>query len=462
MKTQYDLIVIGAGPAGMAAAAESEEYGLSVMVLGDQRSPGGQVYRAIEQTRAERLQVLGPDYRNGQHLARRFRAAHVDYLPGATVWQVESGGIVNFCIENKARQIKGKRILIATGARERPVPIPGWTLPGVMAATAADVLMKSHGIVPSGNIVLAGSGPLLFLTAARLINFGVTVTAILDTTPYFNYISALPALPKALHVYEYLLEGLRMKRQIRRSGTPIYRNVKNLYAQGADAVEVVRFSSNGKAHELNVDILLLHNGIVPDTQISQQLECAHTWYNTQRYWQPFLDKWGNSSEKGIGIIGDAAGISGAKAAEISGHLAALEAAYRLNIISRPERRLKALSFEKRLSREKAVRPFLDLLFRPNPDLLVPRDDQTVVCRCEEVTAGQIRKALELGALGPNQLKSQTRCGMGSCQGRMCGLTISEIIADHRKEDISKVGYLRVRPPMKPITVEQLSDLELVD
>jgi len=462
MKKRYDLIIIGAGPAGMAAAVEAGKSGLSVMVLGDQWSPGGQVYRAIEQARPDRLEALGPDYRNGQDLAAQFRKTNVEYLSGATVWQVEPGGIVNFITGDKARQIKGKWILIATGARERPVPIPGWTLPGVMAATAADVLLKSHGIVPSGSTVLAGSGPLLFLTAARLIDFGVTVNAVLDTTPLSNYFSALPALPKALRAYEYLLKGLRMKRQIRRSGTPIYRNVKNLEAEGSNAVETVRFSSNGTPRELKVDTLLLHNGVIPDTQIPQQLACEHVWYDTQRYWQPLVDKWGNSSENGIGVIGDVAGISGAKAAEASGHLAGLDAAYRLNVISRQERALRAAPLEKTLSREKAVRPFLDRLFRPDPDLLIPRDDQTIVCRCEEVTAGQIREALELGALGPNQLKTQTRCGMGPCQARMCGLIISEIIADYRKEDISRVGYLRIRPPIKPITVEQLSDLELVD
>ncbi len=462
MKRQYDLIIIGAGPAGMAAAIEAGKSGVSAMVLGDQWSPGGQVYRAIERVRPEKLATLGADYRYGQHLARQFREAYAEYLPGAAVWQVEPDLIVNFIIEEKAGQIKAKRILIATGARERPVPIPGWTLPGVMAATAADVLLKSHGIVPCGRIVLAGSGPLLFLTAARLVDFGVMVNAVLDTTPFANYISALPALPKALLAHEYLLMGLRMKQRIHRSGIPVYRNVKNIEAEGSNAVETVRFSSNGKTRKLKVDTLLLHNGVVPDTQITQQLDCEHIWYDMQRYWQPLVDKWGNTSDSGIAVAGDAAGIAGAKAAEVSGHLAALEAVYRLKVISRQERDLRAAPLEKRLLREKAVRPFLDRLFRPDPGLLVPSDDRTIVCRCEEVTAGEIRKALELGALGPNQLKSQTRCGMGPCQARMCGLTVSEIIAEYRNEDVSKVGYPRIRPPIKPISVDQLADLELVD
>ena len=461
MKTQYDLIVIGAGPAGMAASEEAIKYGLSVIVLGEQWSPGGQVYRAIEQTPPEILRILGPDYQDGQRITRSFRETGVAYLDGTSVWQVEPNRIVSFIFEGNARQIKGKRILIATGARERPVPIPGWTLPGVMAATAVDVLIKSHRMVPAGDIVLAGSGPLLFLTASRLLSFGVSLKAVLDTTPSANFITALPALPGALRANEYLLKGLAMKRQIRRSGTPVYRNVAHLEAAGSDSVKSVRFSSNGNVREITVDTLLLHNGVVPDTQISYLLQCEHEWYDLQRYWRPVADKWGNTSEEGIGVAGDAAGISGAKAAEPSGRLAALETAFRLNIISRDERDMKAAPFEKQLNRERAVRPFLDRLFRPNPALLIPKDDQTLVCRCEEVTAGEIREALELGALGPNQLKTQTRCGMGACQARMCGLSLSEIIADHRKVDMTDVGYLRIRPPIKPITVDQLSEMTLV-
>jgi len=461
MKTHYDLIIIGAGPAGMAAAETAADCGLSVLVLGEDRLPGGQVYRDVEQAEPGLIKLLGPDYEEGKTLVGRFRGTSVDYAPEAVVWEVEPDLTVGFLAQGDARQVRGRRILIASGARERPVPIPGWTLPGVMAVTAADILLKSHGIIPAGDTVLAGSGPLLLQTASRLIDSGASVRAVLDTTPFSNHLASLPYLPKALFAADYLRKGLAMKRVIRRSGTMIYRNVKRLEALGSNFVESVRFTGNGTTREMKVNTLLLHNGVVPENQITFLLACAHEWYDVQRYWRPVVDIWGNTSMPGIGVAGDAAGISGAKAAEVSGHLAALEAAFALRVISEAEKDLKSVPFKKRLSRERAVRPFLDRLFRPDPDLLVPRDDHTVVCRCEEVTAGQIRKALELGTTGPNQLKSQTRCGMGPCQGRMCGLTLSEIIADYRKVAVPEVGYLRIRPPIKPITVEQLSTMRLI-
>jgi NADPH-dependent 2,4-dienoyl-CoA reductase/sulfur reductase-like enzyme len=458
MKTHYDLVIIGAGPAGLSAALEARKYNLSVIVLGEQRAPGGQVYRALERTNPEKIKILGPDYHQGRPLIRRFRDASIDYLPGALVWQVDPDLTVSILVDDNATQLHGKRILISTGARERPVPIPGWTLPGVMAATAADVLLKSHGIVPSGNVVLAGSGPLLLLTATRLIASGVSLKAVLETTPGPNVLSAVPALPRALRAYDYLLKGLTMMHQVHRSGVPIHRGVADLKILGNDAVESVRFSSGKMNREIEVDILFLHNGVVPDTQITRQLECDHQWHDLNRYWQPLVNRWGSSSLNGVGVSGDAAGIYGAGAAVASGQIAALEAAFRLNVISRPERNARAKPFKKVLDREKSIRPFLDRLYRPAKHLLVPKDEETVVCRCEEVTAGQIRNILKLGAPGPNQLKTQTRTGMGPCQGRMCELTLCEIIADHCKTDVAEVGYLRIRPPIKPITVAQLAGM----
>jgi bacterioferritin-associated ferredoxin len=264
-----------------------------------------------------------------------------------------------------------------------------------------------------------------------------------------------------LLAFENLYKGIQMGQKIRKSGVPIYRNVKNLEALGSDSVEYVRFQNSGRTQEVKANTLLLHNGLVPDTQMTFLLDCNHEWYGVQRYWRPIVDKWGNTSVNGVGIAGDVAGIKGANAAEISGYLVGLEAAFSLKMISEQERDLKAKPLQKKLARETHIRPFLDYLYKPSPDLLVPRDSKTIVCRCEEVPADQIRKALESGLMNPNQVKAQTRCGMGPCQGRMCGLSVSEIIVNYGKVNIPNVDYFRIRPPVKPITMEQLSKIQLV-
>ncbi|MCA9923746.1 MAG: FAD-dependent oxidoreductase [Anaerolineales bacterium] len=463
MKIHYDLVIIGAGPAGLAAAIAAAKHRLSVLIIGEQQDPGGQIYRNIENVDSDQVNNQGPEYSRGRSLIKAFRQAKVDYLYDATVWhvQVETTFIVSYILDNDAGQVRSNRLIIATGARERPFAIPGWTLPGVMAATAAEILLKSNNIIPEGDIVLAGSGPLLLLVANHLISAGAPVRAVLDSTPFSNYLVSLKHLPNALRSFAYLYEGIQMIQKIRKHGIQIYNNVKKIEALGGNSVENVRFQHSGRIQEIKTSTLLLHNGLVPDTQMSFLINCDHEWYEIQRYWRPVVDKWGNTSIDGVGVAGDAAGISGGVAAEISGYLAGIEAAFSLKMISDEERDSIAKPLQKQLDRDAHIRPFLDHLFKPSADLLVPRDTQTIVCRCEEVTLQQITTALQSGALNPNQLKAQIRCGMGPCQGRMCGLTVSEIIADYRKMNIADVGYFRIRPPLKPITMEQLSKLQLL-
>ncbi len=464
MKTSYDLVIIGDGPAGMAAAITANRFGISTLVISEQNLPGGQIYNNVEKVNSDLKDILGPDYTAGEILVKKYREANVERLHGAVVWhvEIETDIIISLFLENDAWQISAKRIIIATGARERPIAFPGSTLPGIMAVTAAEVLLKKHNMVPGKDLVLGGSGPLLLLSASRLISAGVTVKAILDTTPSGNFLSALKYLPKALLTFGYLYKGIRMKRKIKEKHVLVYKNVKHLKAGGKESLDRVSFNSVGKTHEIETEMLLLHNGVVPDTQMSMLMNCDHEWYDVQKYWRPAVNRWGETSVRGVGIAGDATGISGAKAAEYSGHIAGLKVAFSLKLITESERNQKSHKFHKLLTKEALIRPFLDHLFKPSQDLLVPRDDQTIVCRCEEITAGQIRDALNQDMLTPNQLKGQTRCGMGPCQGRMCGLTVSEMIADYQKTDISDVGYFHIRPPLKPVTMAQLSKIKLLN
>jgi len=460
MSTAFDFLIVGAGPAGLAAAATASALGIRTAVVDEQPAPGGQIYRGIESVAAKRpahLVVLGPDYAAGLDLVKQFRAGKAEYLPDTSVWQIDGERNVFIRANGRTARIAAKQILIAAGAMERPVPIPGWTLPGVMTCGAAQTLLKSTGAVPDGRFVLAGSGPLLLLLAAQLVRLGIKPAAILETRP--NYFPALRHLPGFLKSPSYLQKGMSLLAELRNAGVAI-KSAANLRIGGDDRVREIQYDWHGKTQREAVDLVLLHQGIVPNANLAWSLRCENQWDDLQRCFRPRLDEWGNTSVAGVQIAGDNGGIVGAQASAYSGQFAALGAACALGKISAAERDRLATPLRKRLNAHLRARPFLDALYRPAQETVAPRESETIVCRCEEISAGEIRRIVtEQQCPGPNQMKSFTRCGMGPCQGRLCGLTVVELIAESRGVPVSEVGYYRIRSPIRPVTVGELARLE---
>ncbi|WP_341521465.1 FAD/NAD(P)-binding oxidoreductase [Pseudomonas sp. G.S.17] len=459
-----DLLIIGAGPAGMACALQAKEAGLDVLLMDENPLPGGQIYRSVSQSPLADPILLGKDYTAGAALVERFLASSVTYWPGTLAWQITQDRQVSFTRNGPSGgsgQIQARALVIANGAQERPSPFPGWTLPGVMGIGAAQTLLKSAALLPSKRVVLAGSGPLLYLFAWQLIRSGSSVAAILDTTPRNNRLPALRHLFSALRAPGYLLKGLGLLRAIAASSIPHIRQVETLEARGDGAVDSVRYSVGGSFTDIGSDLLLVHQGVIPNVQLSRSLGCEHCWDEVQLCWRPDADVWGETSLAGVFIAGDGAGIDGAKAAELSGALTALRISQQLGCLTENVRDTKALKLQRQLNRHQAVRPFLDTLYRP-ADIFRRPADQTIVCRCEEVSAGDIRAMSRLGCSGPNQTKSFSRCGMGPCQGRMCGLVVAELLAECTKATMQKVGYYRIRPPIKPVQLVDLANAYVPD
>ncbi|MGE5270615.1 MAG: NAD(P)/FAD-dependent oxidoreductase [Thiohalocapsa sp.] len=449
-----DLAIVGAGPAGMAAALTAAELGLDTLVIDEAAAPGGQVYRAVE--RARDSSPLGADYLAGRQLASAFRSAKMDYRPASTVWHIgpsaSPAALLSLVADGRSEAIAARHIVLATGAVERPVPIRGWTLPGVMTAGAAQILLKSADLVPQGRIVLAGQGPLLILAAVQLARAGAPPAAVLETTAAGNYYAALGHLGAGWSATRELAQGIGWLLELRRTGVPLRRGVRGLRALGRGRLEAVAWDGG----EMAAEHLFLHDGVIPNLQISLALQVAHRWDAAQQCWHPVVDAWGRSTLPNTSIAGDGAAIAGAEAAELSGRLAALDAATALGKIDSGERDRRGRAIRTRLDRALAVRPFLDVLYRPSDPILAPVDDDIIVCRCEEVTAGQVRRAVRLGAAGPNQVKAFLRCGMGPCQGRMCAPVVSGVIADERGLPIADIGTFRPRAPYKPMTLGALA------
>jgi NADPH-dependent 2,4-dienoyl-CoA reductase/sulfur reductase-like enzyme len=455
-----EMVVVGGGPAGLAAATLAAELGVDTVLLDEQDTPGGQIYRAIERrsTQGDRIAtLLGPDFRSGLNLIEAFRKSGATYAPASAVWQVRSDGTVGITQQGDASLLRSRHVILATGAMERPVPVPGWTLPGVMGAGAAQTLLKSSGVVPSKATVIAGCGPLPLLVAAQLLAAGVPLKAVLITTPRMLPIQALCQLPRALTQFNEIRKGLSWMRQLRAAGVAIYHGVSAVEAEGAEALEQVAFVAEGERRIIQASVLLLHDGVVPNVQLSRSTGCRHVWDEAQLTWQPDVDEWGSTSQEHISIAGDGQRIFGAKAAALLGRLAALDVARRLEKISIRERDAFAMEPRKHLKRFTRIRPFLDRAFPPSMVERLPSGD-TIVCRCEEISASFLRKSIADGLREPNQIKSLTRCGMGPCQGRMCGTTVARIIAEELDISVEKVGLYRPRIPIKPVSLGAWADL----
>lgn len=453
LASSYDLVVIGGGPAGLAAAALAARAGVSTVLFDENPGVGGQIYRGITSTPLKKRAVLGEDYWAGAELAAEAKASGALIVTGATVWSLDPTRQVGVSIAGKARMIEARRVIIATGSLERPFPIPGWTLPGVMTAGAAQTALKAHGLVPDGRVLLAGCGPLLWLLAAQMLRAGARIEAILDTTLLANWLRAVPHLPDFL-LSPYWSKGLALIREVK-AKVPVI-PIEHLSARGEGKLQEIDYVSRGKDSRRRADVLLLHQGVVPNVNLANAAGITHHWNERQICFEPILDVDFGSSVPGIAIAGDGAGIAGGTAAAERGRIAAIAAVRALKpSASVPDPQ----SVRQKLQREELGRGFLDTLYRPADAFRLP-EGETIACRCEEVTAKQIRDMAAIGCEGPNQMKAFLRCGMGPCQGRLCGLTVTELIAASRHTRPADVGYYRLRPPVKPITLAELASLPI--
>ena len=464
IKPHYDVVIIGAGPAGMSASLTLSNYGLSVAVFDEQVRPGGQIYRNVQNAQQVMGQVTDNDrfsratVAHGSELTARFMNCAVNYFAQSFVWSVESLSVIAVNWHERVFQTSCRYLIVATGAQERPVPFKGWELPGVMGVGAAQIMLKSAGAVPQAAPVLFGSGPLLYLYATQLIASNLPPAAILDTTSFRNSIKALRHLPRALKAVSYLRDGFNLLKTIRAAGVAHYKHVTSVTAYGDDRLQGVEFTASGKTLNCETDLLLSHHGVVPETQLLRAIGVECYLDESAQCWRPVLDEWGASRVEGVYVCGDNASVNGAYNAEYDAALASFDILFRAGVITESERNKLAVPECDAAKRDKSIRPFLVSKYKVADTLLCASGD-TLVCRCESVTAAQIVEAVSHGCHGPNQVKSFTRCGMGACQGRMCGPAVESIIARKTGRSRAEVGQFRVRPPLRPVSLAAIASLD---
>lgn len=449
-------VVVGAGPAGVRAAVELARAGVRPVLIDEAQRIGGQVYRqgAAAQQRSLR-QRYGFEAGKASALFAAFEAARaqIDYRPQTLVWHLEDRAL-HLVQDQRCTRLPYERLILATGAAECVLPFDGWTLPGVVTLGAAQIALKAHAALVGPRVVLAGSGPLLYLVAWQYVRAGGKVLAVLDAAPQGlrrDWMGFL-ARPTVAAKGAWLVAGLRLAQ------VPLHQGATLVGALGQERTEGVQWrDARGTLHTLACDALACGHGLRSESQLADLAGCAFQFDTTDQAWVPRTEAAGRTSVAGVYLAGDGARILGADAAECAGTRAALALLADAGHAMTAADAARARGLERELQRHQRFRMALEARWPELPDWAQTLPDHVVVCRCEEVTAGELRACATLtGTQELNRLKALSRVGMGRCQGRMCGAAAARLLAAASDQALSEVGRLRAQPPVKPVPVQVLA------
>jgi len=456
-----DLAVVGAGPAGLSAALAAANAGARVVVLDEYAEPGGQFYKQLpaEFSVPDRAQ-LDDDYTKGDALLAAVKKAGVTISNETLVWGAFETGVLSVRRRGEAGSVKARTIVVASGAYERAIAFPGWDLPGVMTPGGAQTLAKNQQQLPGKRIVLAGSGPFLLPVTKTLLGAGAHIAAIYEATRPREWVRHAPRL---WGHWDRIAEALRYRRMLADAGLSIRFGRIVVRAEGAEAVErVVTMECDaggqtiaGSEQVEACDTLCVGYGFIPQVQLTRLLGCEHRYDALRGGWVPKFGSDMQTSVPGVYVAGEIAGIGGAYTALAEGWVAGLGAA---RALGHKIREMSLLSAQRERTTRRKFGDIVNVVFAVKPGIFELIADDTLVCRCEEVTAGEIRAAVAAWGASAGAVKGVTRCGMGYCQGRICGSLLEELTARAAGCAREEVGGLSVRPPLKPVRVGELADL----
>ena len=443
------IVIVGAGPAGVRAAQTLVAVGLRPIVIDENSRAGGQIYRQPPPGFVRSKKALyGFEAAKAEALHASFAQLlpQIDYRPDTLVWNCTPEQLDLLQAQRHSAQ-SYSHLILCTGALDRVMPFPGWTLPGVYTLGAAQVALKAQGCVLNGRVVVAGSGPLLYLLAYQYAKAGANVVAVLDTA---RFADKLRGLPQLLRQPLTLAKGLYFMAWLRAKGIALLDSVQEIAAAGTEQVTSLRWLRHGKNTEIACDAVATGFGLRSETQLADLAGCRFTFDALNQQWLPERDEAGRSSVAGVYLAGDGNGIGGADAAELSGRVAALALLEDLNL---PTDLSERSQLQKTLAANRQFRCGLETAFPTPVHWARQCPDDMLICRCEEITAGQLRHSVSQdGTREINRLKALTRVGMGRCQGRICSAAAAEILAQASAQTLAEVGRLRGQAPIKPIPV----------
>jgi thioredoxin reductase len=450
METKREIVIVGAGPAGLSAALEAGRLGAQVLILDEGLLPGGQYFMQPSATGVPTSDQMAA----GRSLIDEVREAGVEIWTEAQVWGLFPERRIVVLHRSRNIFIDAAKLIIATGAHDRTMAFPGWTLPGVFTPGGLQRLIKAEGVRPGNRAVVAGSGPLLLVAATQLLSSGVEIAAFAETTrPTIRAIHGAARFPEIWpELWRYLSALLRHR-------VPLYLGARIRSALGDDRLESVSLEHHGKILWIEADLLAVAQGFRCAIELSQLAGCQQRYSETEGGWICQVDRTsGETSVKGIYAAGEITGLAGWRAAREEGRIAALCAARASGRWSaRAEGSLR--NAQRRLRRALALGNYINTTFAPPACLVDQITDDTLVCRCEEVTAGDIKSAIQSGARTACAVKMWTRCAMGPCQGRICDWTLTHLMAKLTDAKLDEIGTNEPRVPLKPVALGTLLEAD---
>lgn len=451
-----DVLVVGAGPAGLSAALAARQAGASVLVLDERLQSGGQFYKPLAPSH-HAPRPVDRQFAKGLALERDVRAAGVAIAQGAQVWAAFSAHEVSALIAGRATHIRCRQLVIAPGAYERPVPIPGWTLPGVMTTGAAQTLARAYRVAPGRRVVVAGNGPLNLQLAAELLAGGAHVVAVLESAARPSVRDWRHLLTTARTAPDLVRQGWGYLRQLRAHKVPVLWRHAVAAAEGdgeLQAVHVVELDAQGQPtaapmRRFEADTLCLGYGFIPSTELARMLGCEHRVVERHLgYLATVTAGDGATSLEDVFVVGDGADLGGSRVALARGTLAGRSAARKLGLPAKPMAAPDRTAAQ--LQRAECFQQALWSLYKAPPVALAAVGDDTLLCRCEEISFGSVREQIRAGRDTLAALKRNTRLGMGRCQGRYCAVTAAKLVSEMTGRPLEVEQYFAPRPPAKPV------------
>ncbi len=450
--TDKQLIVVGAGPAGVRAADTLVAAGFRPIVIDEGNRDGGQIYRRQpENFNRPYAALYGTEAKRAESLHQAFDSlsGRVDYRSRALAWNIQDSHL-HIIEEGAASAIRFDALIAACGATDRLMPVPGWNRAGVYSLGAAQIALKSQACAVGQKVVFVGTGPLLYLVATQYVKAGADVVAVLDTS---KSSLRLKALGKLLSRPAMLLKGIRLASQLRRPGISVETGITPVEISGdpSRGVESIKIRTAAGAEQIYAcDAVGLGFHLRPEAQLADIAGCNFFFDAPTRQWLPAVDADGRTSVSAVYLAGDGARLFGADGAEAAGELAALAV---LKDLGRSVQEQRIAQLRKTLARMDRFRLGLVDAFPWPYHIAASLPDATVVCRCEVITAQEIRCVVrEKGACEVNRVKAFSRAGMGRCQGRYCANATAEIVAAAADLPLEQVGRLRSQAPVKPMSV----------